>query len=78
MRLGPADGPIGGEQEQAVALHVLHGLGVTGEVEVAQDVGVGVVLDPAQLLKGELLHPDLYVVLGESQELHHWHHAHHR
>ena len=50
MRFGPADGPIGGEQEQAVALHVLHGLGIAGEVEVAQDVGVGVVLDPAQLI----------------------------
>ena len=64
MRFSPADSPIGGEQEQAVALHVLDGLGVAGEVEVTQDVSVGVVLDPAQLLEGELLHPDLDVVLG--------------
>ena len=43
---------------------ILDGLGVAGEVEVTQNVSVGVVLDPAQLLKGELLHPDLDVVLG--------------
>ena len=72
MRFSPADSPIGGEQEQAVALHVLDGLGVAGEVEVTQDVGVGVVLDPAQLLEGELLHPDLDVVLGVQTVLQHF------
>ena len=34
--LGPAHGPVGGEQQQAVALHVLHSLGVAGQVEVPQ------------------------------------------
>ena len=55
MGFCPADGPIGGEQEQAVAFHVLHSLGVAGQVEVTQVVGVRVVLDPAQLLERELL-----------------------
>ena len=42
--LGPADGPIRGEQQQTVALHILHSLGIAGQVQVAQVVGVGVVL----------------------------------
>ena len=55
MSLCPAHRPVGGEQQQTVALHVLHSLGVAGQVEVTQVVGVRVVLDPAQLLERELL-----------------------
>ena len=37
--LGPAHGPVRGEQQQAVALHILHSLGVAGQVQIPQVVG---------------------------------------
>ena len=79
MLLRPVDVPAVGEQQQIPAADVLDPLGVGGEVE-----GLGIqllVLDPADILIGQVLHADIHIVLifqpvFQHVELERAHHPH--
>ena len=79
---GPPDGPLGGEEQQLVALVVLHQHGVSRQGEVFRLEGlVPIVVDPAEILVGEALAVEVHAVLVFQPVLQHIelqgaHHAH--